>query len=361
MDDQQVVNGKQEMCPPLTAKRRSDFRTTLLVRLGSFAPLITLLVLMLLFTLTSSKFLTVTNLLNISAQISILSMVAAGMTLVILTGEIDLSVANIAMMSGLLMALFYQSDWPLLGSNAFFSILTAILAAAGLGVVTGVSVTKLGIPSFAVTLATMQISRGVTMTVTEGRPIYQLPEPITALASARIGSVPALAVMAAVVLVFFYLILRYSHYGRYLYAVGGNRVAARLVGIRTSFITFSALLISATMAGIGGVLNTGRLGSAQTFGSEDLLIDSLAAVVIGGTSLAGGIGGIGNTILGILILGVLNNGLNQMSTNIFMKYLFKGIILLLALVINVLSVKLKNRATTMARADRYDEGSATPS
>lgn len=340
---------------PKESDRFSEIWITLVTRLGSLAPVLTLLALILLFSLISPTFLTVNNMLNISAQISILALVAGGMTFVVLAAQIDLSVANVAMMAGILMALSYTSDVQFLQSNLFLSVLVAIVAAAGIGVLTGVTVTKLNIPSFAVTLAAMQISRGVTLVTTQARPIYDIPETLTDLGAARIGSVPVLAIIAAVVLLIFYLVLRYTHFGRYVYAVGGNPTAAKLVGIRTDLITFSCLVLAAVMSGIAGVLNVGRLGSAQTFGSEDLLIDSLAAVVIGGTSLFGGVGGIGNTVIGVLILGFLNNGLNQMTTNVFAKYLLKGIILLGALIINVMSVRLRDRATEAMRAALFTE------
>ncbi|NPV77713.1 MAG: ABC transporter permease [Anaerolineae bacterium] len=313
-------------------------------RLASFTPLLTLLALVVLFSFTSEKFLSWNNMANIAGQISVLCIVASGMTLVVLMGEIDLSVANIAMMTGIIMAMLYNSAISIFAGHLVISILAALLAALGIGIVAGFSVARLGIPSFAVTLATMQISRGITMTVTEGRPIYELPDSLRAIGSFRIGPLPGLFVIAISVLVLFYLVLKYTHYGRYIYAVGGNRAAAKMVGIRTRLMTASVMAISGLMAGIGGVLTVARLGSAQTFGSEDILIDSLAAVVIGGTALSGGVGGIANTVLGVLILGVLNNGLNQMSSNIFLKYLFKGLILLAALVINIFTGWVKERA-----------------
>jgi len=327
----------------------SEFRTQFLVRLGSLAPVLTLAALVFFFSVVSPSFLTVPNLLNIAAQISILALVAGGMTFVVLAGEIDLSVANMATMAGIIMALAYNSDVLLLKDNVFTSTLVAILAAAGIGSVTGFVVTKLGIPSFAATLAAMQISRGITLVLTQARPIYNVPPSLSDIGSARVGSIPILGLIAVGTLVLFHLILHYSRFGRYIYAVGGNRTAAKLVGIQVHWITFSCLVLSAVVSGVAGVLNVGRLGSAQTFGSEDLLIDSLAAVVIGGASLFGGVGNIGGTVVGILILGVLNNGLNQMMANVFAKYLFKGLILLGALVINILSIRLRDRAAEMAR------------
>ena len=186
----------------------------------------------------------------------------------------------------------------------------------------------------------MQISRGITMTVTEGN-IYTIPQSLKWLGTFRIGPVPGIALIAVGVVLIFYLVLKFTHFGRYIYAVGGNRTAAKTVGIRNGLIITLVMSIAGMMAGIGGMFTIGRLGSAQTFGSEDLLIDSLAAVVIGGTALSGGIGGIANTVLGVLILGVLNNGLNQMSSNIFLKYLLKGLILLAALIINILTGWIK--------------------
>jgi ribose transport system permease protein len=324
-----------------TKKTMIGFRGLLESRLASMAPLLTLLVLIILFSITSQKFLTPDNLFNITGQIAILAMVASGMTLVVLLGEIDLSVANIATMTGIIIAMLYTSKSGVFSGHALPSILAGILAATFIGLVAGLCVSKLGIPSFAVTLATMQISRGITMTVTEGEPIYTIPQSLKWLGTFRIGPVPGIALIAVGVVLIFYLVLKFTHFGRYIYAVGGNRTAAKTVGIRNGLIITLVMSIAGMMAGIGGMFTIGRLGSAQTFGSEDLLIDSLAAVVIGGTALSGGIGGIANTVLGVLILGVLNNGLNQMSSNIFLKYLLKGLILLAALIINILTGWIK--------------------
>lgn len=341
--------------------KEKKLSSLLYMRLASFTPLLTLIALIVLFAFTSEKFLSWNNATNIAGQISILCIVASGMTLVVLMGEIDLSVANNAMMTGIIMAMLYNSEVPLFTGNLVFCGIVGLLAALAIGLIAGLSTAWLGIPSFAVTLATMQISRGITMTVTEGRPIYDLPEILTKIGSFRVGPVPGLFVIALLILLIFYLLLKYTHYGRYIYAVGGNRTAAKMVGIRTRLMTTSVMAISGFMAGIGGVLTVARLGSAQTFGSEDLLIDSLAAVVIGGTALSGGVGGIPNTIMGVLILGVLNNGLNQMSSNIFLKYLFKGLILLAALIINIFTGWIKNRTqmrqTNLSCNDLQDEES----
>lgn len=345
------VNKTKKITPAKSVTLGSLLRS----RLASMAPVLTLLVLVILFSITSSKFLTIDNFVNITGQVAILCIVAAGMTLVVLLGEIDLSVANVAMMAGIIIAMLYNSTFPIFGGNLLLSILAGLLGGLLVGVLAGFSVAWLGIPSFAVTLATMQISRGITMTVTEGRPIYEIPEQLRWLGSFRIGGIPGLAIIALLVLVLFYLVLKYTHYGRYIYAVGGNKTAAKLVGIRTRWVTASVMALSGLMAGIGGLFTVARLGSAQTFGSEDLLIDALAAVVIGGTALSGGVGGILNTVLGVLILGVLNNGLNQMSSNIFVKYLFKGLILLAALVINVITTWMKERTSLTQPQKTYEE------
>ncbi len=328
--------------------------------LASFAPILTLLALVVLFSITSEKFLKLDNLLNITGQVAVLSIVASGMTLVVLLGEIDLSVANMATMAGIVTAMLFNSTLPVVGGNLVLAMLAGMLLSTLIGVLCGYSVAVLGIPSFAVTLATMQISRGITMTITEGRPIYDIPESLRAIGSFRVGPFPGLFVLAIVIMLFFYLLLNHTHYGRYIYAVGGNKTAAKMVGIRTRLITGSVMAISGLMAGIGGILTVARLGSAQTFGSEDLLIDSLASVVIGGTMLSGGVGGIPNTLLGVFILGVLNNGLNQMSSNIFVKYLFKGLILLLALIINVATIWIKNRSVNRQTGSREESTQEQP-
>ena len=154
--------------------------------------------------------------------------------------------------------------------------------------------------------------------------------------------IPVIIVVAVVVLLIGHFVLTYTKFGRYVYMTGSNREAARLSGINTKFIVGASLMISAACAGCAGMLNTGRLGSAQGYGLDDMLLDSISAVVLGGTSLFGGEGGIKNTVIGLLIFGILSNGLNQLQLDIYVRLVIRGIILLIALIINIYALKLRD-------------------
>ena len=156
---------------------------------------------------------------------------------------------------------------------------------------------------------------------------------------------PVVVLAGVVVLGLGHLVLRYTRFGRYIYMTGSNREAARLSGINTKNVVAACLAICASSAGAAGMLNTGRLGSAQSYGLDDMLLDGVSAVVLGGTSLFGGEGGIKNTVMGLLIFGVLNNGLNQLQLDIFVRLWVRGVILLVALIINIYALKMRNAAS----------------
>ena len=201
-----------------------------------------------------------------------------------------------------------------------------------------------------VTLATMQIASGVGQHITKGRILYSLPPVVEYLGGAYVGKsepfrLPLVVLCGIAALLLGHFVLSYTRFGRYVYMTGSNREAARLSGVNTRNIVMSCLGISGLAAGVAGMLNTGRLGSAQGFGMENMLLDSIAAVVLGGTSLFGGEGGIKNTVMGLLIFGVLNNGLNLLQLDIFVRLWMRGLVLLAALLINVYALHLREKAS----------------
>lgn len=312
-------------------------------RARDLAPFVTLVVLVIFFSVTTDSFLNFINLRNILAQVATLAIVSTGVTFVLLCGEIDLSIAAVGTMTGVIAAtLFGQAGMP-----QIVAVLLGALAATGLGLLNGWSTTRIGLPSFMATLATMQIATGLGQYITKGTIIYTLAPILSYLGGEYIGQtepwrLPIVILTGIAALIIGHFVLTYTKFGRYVYMTGSNREAARLSGINTKNIVAACLTISAFSAGITGMLNTGRLGSAQGYGLEAILLDSISAVVLGGTSLFGGEGGVKNTIIGLLIFGVLNNGLNQLQLDIFVRLWARGVILLIALIINIYALRLRN-------------------
>jgi len=317
-------------------------------QMRNIAPFLTLIFLSGFFAVASPSFATIDNVGNILTQVSVTGIIAVGLTFVILCAEIDLSIASIANVTGIALAYFtLQESYvnianiPLPGGVA---ILLSLLLCALLGLVNALGLTLIGIPSFIMTLAMMQIAAGISALLVRGQIAYKVPPLIAALGSGSIGGIPWIVIVAAVMLLAGHLVLTYTRFGRYIYMVGGNREAAEYSGLNVKLILGSVMVIAAVCAGIGGMLGVAHFGSAQQNEFDTYLLDSIAAVVVGGTSLFGGQGGIPNTVVGLFVLGVLNNGLDHVNIDSFLKILIRGLILLAALVINVYAQRLRAKA-----------------
>ncbi|WP_172293311.1 ABC transporter permease [Pseudoruegeria sp. HB172150] len=333
------------MADTVDIKSTRSVKRFLAEQMRNIAPVFTLIVLILFFSLQSPVFFTLDNALNILANSSITGIIAVGLTFVILTAEIDLSVAAIANAIGITVAFFTMqpeyvniNTWPMYGGLA---IILTLLAAFGLGSVTAFGVTVIGIPSFIMTLAMMQIADGLSAVLVRGQIAYNFPDFIVMLGSGKVFGLRWSIIVCLIFLLVAHLVLKYTRFGRYVYMVGGNREAAEYSGVNVKLIIASVMIISAMCSGIAGMIGVAYFGSAQQNGFNDFLLTAIAAVVLGGTSLFGGRGGIGNTIVGLLVLGVLNNGLDLIQIDSFLKILIRGLILLAALVINVYAQKLK--------------------
>jgi ribose transport system permease protein len=316
-------------------------------QMRNIAPFLTLIFLSAFFAVASPSFATLDNVGNILTQVSVTGIIAVGLTFVILCAEIDLSIASVANVTGIAVAYFTMQESyvnianvPLPGGVA---ILLALTLCALLGVVNAAGLTLIGIPSFIMTLAMMQIAAGISALLVRGQIAYKVPPLISTLGSGSIGGIPWIVIVAAVMLLAGHVVLTYTRFGRYVYMVGGNREAAEYSGLNVNLILSSVMVIAAVCAGIGGMLGVAHFGSAQQNEFDTYLLDSIAAVVVGGTSLFGGRGGIGNTIVGLFVLGVLNNGLDHVNIDSFLKILIRGLILLAALVINVYAQRLRAR------------------
>jgi ribose transport system permease protein len=315
-------------------------------QLRNIAPFATLILLVGFFSIAAPSFATLGNLENILQQVSVTAMIAVGLTFVILTAEIDLSVGAVAGATAIVLTFFTkQPDYvniqnlPLPG---ILAIPLALAACAGLGLITAFGVTRIGIPSFIMTLAMMQIGAGVSAVLVRGQIAYSVPPLILTLGSKSIYGVPWITIFAAAMLLVAHLVLSHTRFGRYVYMVGGNREAAEYSGVNVRFVTGAVMTISAVCSGVAGMLGVAYFGSAQQNEFDTFLLDAIAAVVVGGTSLFGGRGGIGNTIVGLFVLGVLNNGLDYVKIDSFLKILIRGLILLAALVINIYAERLRS-------------------
>jgi ribose transport system permease protein len=307
------------------------------------APFLTLLALFVFFSVTTTTFNNPVNLNNILVQVSTLAILATGMTFVLLTGEIDLSIAAMVTLSGVLSAHLFAN----LDLREPFTTAVPLLVATFLGFISGIGSTKFRIPSFMVTLAMSLIASGLSIGISEGRIVFEYSEVLRTLGSGRITipeagiNLRVLTVVAAVCLLLGLLILRYTRFGRYVYMTGANKSAARLAGVDTDAVVIAVMTICGFTAGLAGLATVGRLASAQPAVINSFLIDTIGAVVLGGTSLAGGRGGIIQTLAGLLIYGTLRNGLDnipalQVGAGTFFKEFITGLVLFVALIVNVL-------------------------
>jgi ribose transport system permease protein len=316
-------------------------------QLRNVAPFATLLALVAFFSLASSSFATLGNLQNILTQISVTGIIAVGLTFVILCAEIDLSVGSVANATGIVVAYFTLQDASVSIANVplagWAAIVIALASCFALGAVNAFGITRIGIPSFIMTLAMLQIVAGICAILVRGQIAYAVPPLIGTLGSRSLGPLPWIVIVAVIFLLVGHVVLAYTRFGRYVYMTGGNREAAEYSGVNVRMILSAVMIISAVCSGVAGMLGVAYFGSAQQNEFDTYLLDSISAVVVGGTSLFGGQGGIGNTIIGLFVLGVLNNGLDHINIDSFLKILIRGLILLVALVINVYAQTMRSR------------------
>ncbi len=297
--------------------------------LQRFGLVFAFLLLALTLTLLSDRFLTVSNMVNVLRQSTINGIIAVGMTMVILTAGIDLSVGSILGLTAVVTADLLQRGWPV-----GLAVGAGLALGAALGLINGLLITRGRIPPFIATLGMMTLARGLALTYTQGRPITGLPGGFRFLGTGFIGPVPMPIVIAALVFVVGYLLLTRTRAGEYIYALGNNEVAARFSGIPTRrYITF-VYVISGMLSALAGMILVARLDSAQPIVGLGYEFDAIAAVVVGGTSFAGGEGGLGGTLLGVLIIAVLNNGLNLLNVSSFYEQVVKGVVIALALLLH---------------------------
>lgn len=308
--------------------------------LTRFQSLIALLVMIVFLSVKSDSFLTVSNGLTILLQISVNLCLSIGMTLIILTGGIDLSVGAILALSGAVAGGLLKNGLTLawLGVQLQFTPFGAILAGIGVGLAlgwfNGAVITRFKLPPFVATLGMLSIARGLTMLWTGGFPITGLGKQFGFMGAGFWLGAPMAVWICAGLVVLFYLVSMHTTLGRYIYAVGGNEKSAAYSGLNVNRIKIWVYTLGGALAGVAGLLVTARLDSATPNAGLGYELDSIAAVVIGGTSLSGGRGSVLGTALGCLIIGVLNNGLVLLDVNAFWQQVIKGVVILLAVIID---------------------------
>ncbi len=286
---------------------------------------------------TSRAFLKSQNMFNVLRQISTNLYLACGMTMVIILGGIDLSVGSIVALSGCVAAagvVRYGLPLPT-------AILLGLCVGVVFGMFNGAIIAKTTIPPFIVTLATMDIARGFAYVYTGGSPVRIVSKEWQFIGAGYIGKIPTPVVILVIVLIITGILMNSTKFGRHIYAVGGNVQAAVFSGISVTKVKFWVYTYSGLMAGIAGVVLASRMYSGQPTAGNGAELDAIAAVVVGGTSMSGGAGKIGGTIIGALIIGFLNNGLNLMNVNSFWQYVVKGIVILLAVFMDFLRTRKK--------------------
>jgi ribose transport system permease protein len=286
-----------------------------------------------LFSLLSPYFFSPDNLLNVSLQASITAIIAAGMTFVILTGGIDLSVGSLVAFSGIAVTSVLKSGLPWEYALPL-GIAGGLLLGAASGAFAGLCITRFSITPFIVTLATMTIWRGIAFVWTDGRPIWELPPPFAFLGSGRLLGVPVPSIIMVLTFVILHVILTRTRFGRHVYAVGGNIEAARLAGIRTGRVLTSVYVLSGTLSAVSGMLLASRMNSGQPNAGLSYELDVIAAVVVGGTSLSGGKGSIIGTFIGAMLIAVLRNGLNLLNVGSYVQQVVVGSVILLAVLVD---------------------------
>ncbi|MCA9861808.1 MAG: ABC transporter permease [Thermomicrobiales bacterium] len=326
-------------------------RTDVVSILGKFAPLIFLALLVVILSILRPNFLSAFNIFNVMRQISFIGILAVGMTFVILTAGIDLSVGSLLAFSGIVCASVAKGSRSLLeggvtdpgGVRVLLAALAAILTGVIIGLLQGSLTARAGIPAFIVTLGGLGAWRGATLLWSDGQPISSFSDDFKFWGQGFVGPLPVPVIFFLAMVIIGQIILKYTQYGRWIYALGGNPEASRLSGLNVKMLTTSVYVISGFCAGLAGFLLTSRLNSAEQVAGQGYELQAIAAVVIGGTSLFGGQGSMVGTLIGAMLIGVLNNGLVILNVSPYYQQIVIGAIIVLSVYIDQLA-KQRSRA-----------------
>ena len=309
-------------------------------RIGAFAPVIFLIALMIVFTILEPRFVSSINLFNVMRQISITGLVAIGMTFVILTAGIDLSVGSLLALAGLAAAIIAKGgiesrfsvgvETEALGYGWFAAMIVAMLVGVAGGWLQGFAITRLKVPPFVVTLGGLSAFRGAALLIAGGGPISGFDQAYVWWGQGRIGPVPVPVIVFLAFAILAHIVLTYTRFGRQVYAVGGNVEAARLSGLPVRRILVAVYVIVGFFSGLAGFMLSARLNSSEAVAGIGYELTVIASVVIGGTSLFGGIGSVAGTVIGSILIGVLINGLVLMNVSSYVQQIIIGVIIVLA-------------------------------
>ncbi|MGI6776992.1 MAG: ABC transporter permease [Acetivibrionales bacterium] len=298
--------------------------------MDKYGLILALIVLCLIMSLSTTTFLQVRNIVNVIRQISIISILAIGVTYVILTGGIDLSLGSLVAVAGVSAATFAHPDtYPLI-----VPIAVGILVGVAFGLFNGIVITRGGVAPFITTLGVMTAARGTALIIAKGRPISNLSDSFNFIGGGELFGIPFPIIIFLVVFIVSHFILSKTKFGRYIYAIGGNEEAARASGVKVKKVKTLVYVICSGLAGLAGVIQSSRIAVGQPSIGEGYELDAIAAVVIGGTSLEGGIGTVFGTIIGSLIIGVLNNGLDLLNVPSYYQQVVKGLIIIGAVLLD---------------------------
>ncbi|MEV7132077.1 ABC transporter permease [Arthrobacter sp. NPDC093128] len=301
-------------------------------RLRQYGLILALVILCVVFSFSTEYFFTPENLLNIARQVSVTAIVAVGMTFVIISGGIDLSVgANLAFSGVLATTVFASTGSPVL------ALLAGVGAGMALGLFNGILTAKGRITGFIVTLASMGAIRGFAFIVTGGKPVTASDKSFTFLGTGNVGGIAVPIIIMIIIVAAGAFLLNKTKFGKYVYAVGGNEKASRWTGLKVDRMQISVYALVGLLAGLAGVILAARLGSGQPFAGDGFELDVIAAVILGGSSLSGGRGKISGTIIGVLIIGVLNNGLTLLNVSSYWQMVVQGAIIITAVLIDRLA------------------------
>lgn len=305
--------------------------------LKQFSTVIILIVLVAFFAIMTDSFLVTKNILNILRQVAVLSILSVGMTFVIISGGMDLTVGSLLGLTGVICAkLLVEANMA-----PALAILITLLIGAVFGTITGILIVMLRVSAIVVTLGMMTVARGIAFIISGGLPIYKIPESVVTIGQGYLAGIPIPVVIMLVTVIFAGFILNRSYYGRYIYAIGGNVEAARLAGVSVDKITVSLYSISGFLAGIAGTILMARISSGAPASGTGMEIEVVTAVVIGGVSVTGGKGKISGAFLGALIIGVLGTGLTIMNIGEYYQQVIKGLVLIMAVAFDALSNREK--------------------
>lgn len=317
------------MNPPILDKIRSN-RINSYAYLQRFGMLAAFVLICLVLSLTTPNFFSLQNMTIVLRQVSINGILAIGVTFVIIAGGIDLSLGSVVALAGVAAAIFaHPGEYSLI-----VPIVMAISVGLGIGWLNGMVVTLGKVAPFIVTLGMMTIARGLALVVSEGRPITNLSDPFNTIGGGNVMGVPIPILIFILVIILASFVLNQTRLGRYMYAVGGNEKAAYASGVRVNAVKMMSYMICSGLAGLAGIVLAARINTGQPNAGVAYELDAIAAVVIGGTSLAGGIGSIAGTVLGVLLIGVINNGLDLLNVSSYYQQIIKGIIIIAAVLID---------------------------